>query len=148
MTNPTFQVQFPIVPGAGTQLAVPPKPEGQADSYMLQVAQSPQSRQAFVCKSLLASGDLTRAEQFAKQLYPQMLNNTAVFMEFGKDAVAKMNALIDQLLRQIEPVDIPELTGIMRNLNDEMRKVKGKYDISDSRVRERLEKWIRGERGL
>ncbi|MBE3558506.1 MAG: toxic anion resistance protein [Ktedonobacteraceae bacterium] len=139
-----FQVQFPVVPGAGPQLAVPPKPQSQADDFMRTLAGTSDTRKALVCKDLLSPDSLRSANQLAEQLFPQMLANTQIFMDFGKDAIAGMNSLIDYMLKSVEPVDIPELTAIMRDLNEEMRKIRGKYDISDSRVREKLQNWGKG----
>ncbi len=146
MTSTGFQVQFPLTPGAGSQLAVAPKPEGQADQFMSQLAGSVDTRKQLVCKDLLSPESLENAQKYAQQLYPQMLANTQIFMAFGNDAIAGMNSLIDSLLKTVEPVDIPELTAIMSHLNDEMRKVRGKYDVSDSQVREKLEHWGQGLR--
>ncbi len=142
--TPAFQVQFPLVPGASETISVPPAPQGEADLFFKQTAATPATRESFSCKSLLTGENLEHAQVYAQRLYPQMLNNTQVMMEFGRDAVAGMNQLIDTLLKEVGPVDIPELTAIMRNLNNEMRKVRGKYDVSDSRARERLENWGKG----
>src|SRR5215470_9659140 len=142
--TPSFNIQFPVVPGAGKTLVVPPAPQGEGDSYLHQVAATPATREQFSCKALLSGKSLEQAQAYARQLYPQMLENTQIMLEFGKDAVAGMNTLIDRLLREVGQVDIPQLTAIMRNLNNEMRKVRGKYDISDSRVREKLEHWGKG----
>ncbi|MBA3945090.1 MAG: toxic anion resistance protein [Herpetosiphonaceae bacterium] len=142
-----LQVQFPRPVGVSTQLIVPPSPEGQANEYMMQLAGSQATRQQLICKDLLTGQSLANAQQLAAELYPQMLANTQIFMEFGKDAIAGMNSLIDQLLREVTPVDIPELTALMRDLNNEMRKIRGKYDISDPQTREKLEKWAQGVRG-
>jgi uncharacterized protein YaaN involved in tellurite resistance len=142
--TPAFQIQFPMVPGAGSTVTVPPAPQGQADTFFKQAATTSQTREQLSCKSLLSGQSLEQAQAYARQLYPQMLNNTQIMMEFGKDTIAGMNKLIDTLLKEVGPVDIPELTNIMRNLNTEMRKVRGKYDISDSRVREKLDNWGKG----
>jgi uncharacterized protein YaaN involved in tellurite resistance len=142
--QPSFQIQFPTVAGAGPQLAVPPQPQSQADSFMRQLAAAPETRKELVCKDLLSPESRRSAHQVAEQIFPQMISNTQIFMDFGKDAIAGMNSLIDYMLKQVEPVDIPELTVIMRDLNDDMRKIRGKYDVSDSKVRERLQNWGKG----
>jgi len=146
MATSNFQIQFPLTPGAGSQLVVPPKPEGQADRFMSQLAGSLDTRKQLVCKDLLSPESLESAQKYAQQLYPQMLDNTQIFMAFGSDAIAGMNRLIDSLLKTVEPVDIPQLAAIMRHLNDEMREIRGKYDVSDSKVRVRLEHWGQGLR--
>jgi uncharacterized protein YaaN involved in tellurite resistance len=142
--QPSFQIQFPVAPNAQPQLVVPPQPASPGDQYLKQVAQSSDARTALVCKDLLSPQGRQQAEEWAQQLYPQMLANTQVFMSFGQDAIAEMNSLIDSLLKEVEPVDIPELTAMMRQLNDEMRNIRKKYDVSDDRVRERLEHWTGG----
>lgn len=139
-----FQIQFPTVPGAGTQLVVPPQPPSQADTFMRQLAGGPETRKTLVCRDLLSPASLSDANKLAEQIFPQMLANTQVFMEFGKDAIAGMNSLIDYMLKNVEPVDIPELTTLMRGLNTEMRKIRGRYDVSDSKVREKLQNWGKG----
>lgn len=145
---PSFKVSFPMVPSAGATLQVPPTPTSPADPFLSQYAQSQQTRQQLVCKDLLDPQSLERAQQYARQLYPQMLSNTQIMMTFGSDSVAGMNALITRLLREVEPVNIPQLTEIMRRLNDEMRKIRTKYDVSNDKTREKLEKWARGIGGF
>jgi uncharacterized protein YaaN involved in tellurite resistance len=145
---PSFKVSFPMVSGAGSTVQVPPTPKSDADPFIAQYAQTQQSRQQFVCKDLLDPQSYEQAVQYAKQLYPQMLANTQIMMTFGSDSVAGMNTLINRLLKEVEPVDIPELTQIMHHLNDEMRKIRQKYDVSNDQTREKLEKWSRGVRSF
>jgi uncharacterized protein YaaN involved in tellurite resistance len=142
--TPSFNIQFPLVPGAAKTIVLPPPPQGEGDSYLNQVATTPATREQFSCKALLSGESLEQAQSYAQQLYPQMLNNTQITLEFGKDAISGMNTLIDRLLKEVGQVDIPQLTSVMHNLNNEMRKIRGKYDISDSRVREKLENWGKG----
>lgn len=142
--QPSFAIQFPAAPDAQPQLMVPPQPASPGDQFLRQVAQSADSRTALVCKDLLTPQARQQAEQWAQRLYPQMLANTEIFMRFGQDAIAEMNSLIDALLKEVEPVDIPQLTAMMRQLNDEMRDIRKKYDVSDDRVRQRLEHWTGG----
>jgi uncharacterized protein YaaN involved in tellurite resistance len=133
-----------MVPSAQPPLATPPAPHGQAATFLEQSAGNEQSREQLVCKELLSPDQLGIARQYAAQLYPQMLDNTALFMSFGEDSVAGMNALIDRLLKEVKPVEIPELTAIMTDLTKDMRQIRGKYDISDPAVREKLEKLKNG----
>ncbi|WP_220191565.1 toxic anion resistance protein [Ktedonospora formicarum] len=145
---PSFKVSFPMVPGAGSTVQVPPTPKSEADPFMSQYAQSQQSRQQLVCKDLLDPQSYEQAQQYAKQLYPQMIANTQIMMAFGSDSVEGMNTLINRLLKEVEPVNIPELTQIMRGLNNEMRKIRQKYDVSNDKTREKLEKWANGVGGF
>lgn len=147
-TIPSFKVSFPMVPSAGATVQVPPAPTSAADPFLSQYAQTQQTRQQLVCKDLLDPQSLEKAHQYARQLFPQMLANTQIMMTFGNDSVAGMNTLITRLLREVEPVNIPQLTEIMRNLNNEMRKIRQKYDVSDDKTREKLEKWAKGIAGF
>lgn len=145
---PSFKVSFPMVPSAGSTIQVPPTPTSPADPFLSQYAQTQQTRQQLVCKDLLDPQSLEKAQQYARQLYPQMLANTQIMMTFGNDSVAGMNSLINRLLKEVEPVNIPQLSEIMRRLNDEMRKIRTKYDVSDDKTREKLDKWARGVGGF
>jgi uncharacterized protein YaaN involved in tellurite resistance len=145
---PSFKVTFPMVANAGSTVQVPPAPKSDADPFMAQYAQSQQTRQQLVCKDLLDPQSYEQAQKYAHNLYPQMLANTQIMMTFGSDSVAGMNTLINRLLKEVEPVDIPELTQIMRHLNDEMRKIRQKYDVSNDKTREKLEKWAKGIRNF
>lgn len=141
-------VQFPIPTGVGTALAIPPRPASQVDVYLGQMAGTPTTRRQLVAKALLGPEALTEADAIATRLFPEMLNNSAVFMEYGKSAVAELNALIDRLLEEVEPVDIPELTEYMDDLRKEMRRIRGKYDLSNPEVYKRLQGMISGARGF
>src|SRR5579864_5215267 len=92
--QPSFAIQFPVAPNAQPQLVVPPQPSSPGDQYLRQVAQSPNAREALVCKDLLSTQGRQQAEQLARQLFPQMIANTEIFMRFGQDAIAEMNSLI------------------------------------------------------
>lgn len=144
--EPKFDVQFPVPAGVTTQLNVPPSPQGQADPFMRQLATTQQTRESLVCKTLLQPGTLARAEAIADELYPKMLTNTVMMMQYGQSSVEGMNSLIDRLLKEVEPVDIPELTSLMHELSVSMRKIRGKYDVSDPKIRAKLEEWSRGPR--
>src|SRR4051812_4482043 len=109
-TIPSFKVSFPLVPTAGATVQVPPAPTSPADPFLSQYAQSQQTRQQLICKDLLDPQSLEKAQQYARQLYPQMLANTQIMMTFGSDSVAGMNTLITRLLKEVEPVNIPQLT--------------------------------------
>src|SRR5215471_8835758 len=127
--------------GGDFQLIVPPRPAGQADMVLSQAASTGESRRQLIAMDLLPPDKKKQVQEVAADLLPKMLQNTEIFMNFGEDSVAGMNALIDRMLKEVTPVDIPELESRMRDLSDEMRKIRGKYDVSDPKTRAKLEEW-------
>lgn len=144
----TIQVAFPKVDEGSTALVLPPPADTPANAGLATIIESAGSpvaaQQTLVCKNLLMGDTFKQAEQEAQQLYPEMLNDTAVFMTYGTQALEGVNTLIDRLLHEVEPVKIPELTELMKSLNDNMRGVKRDYDVSNPEVREKFEKWSKG----
>ena len=84
------------------------------------------------------------AEAEAAKLFDEMLANTQVFMIYGTSALEGVNSLVDRLLNEVEPTKIPELQKLMEDLNDGMRDIRYKYDVSDPKVRDKFEKWKGG----
>lgn len=146
MSVPSFQIQFPAAPGSGSRLVVPPAPSGAADNYIRQLGQQEKPRELLVCHNLLGPDDLNRAKAEAAKLYPLMLENTGLMLEYGQTAVAALNNVANQLLHDVKPIDIPEVTQAVGQLTKEMRRIRGKYDISDPRIREQLIKWAQAPR--
>jgi uncharacterized protein YaaN involved in tellurite resistance len=141
-----IQVAFPRTDEGSTALVVPSAPETPANTGLVPYAAQPpaETRRTLSCKDLLQGDTHMQAEQEAQQLLEQMLENSQVFMTYGTSALEGVNALVNRLLHEVEPTKIPELTQLMRDLNQEMRGVKRKYDVSDPKVREKYEKWKGG----
>jgi uncharacterized protein YaaN involved in tellurite resistance len=144
MSSNSIAIAFPEV-STGTALAIPDAPSTPANTGLSQFAANPVGVQkGLVCHSLLMGDTLSRANKEAADLLVKMLANTAIFSTYGTQALAGVNQLIDQLLKNVGPVDIPELHKLMANLNSEMRSVRSKYDVSDPHVREKYEHWKGG----
>ena len=134
-------------------LAVPtPPPTSALDKGLFAVgkavATQPETRKALVCKDLLGGTTLARAQQEAAQVYPQLFSNTQAMMAYGTKAVEGVNGLIDRLLKEVDPVKIPEIVALTKDLNANMRGIKGKYDVSDPKVRKDYEKYSGKAKGL
>jgi len=125
-----------------------PSTQGAADLSIQQAVTSQQEE--LVCKDLLldtmGSQSLEQAMKVAEHAYPELLTNNQALMEFGKEALVGLNNQIDRLQTEIKPVDIPKLNEIMNQVRMEVRKVQGKYNMSDSKVRKKLENWGKGLR--
>lgn len=145
----TIEIAFPAVNEGGSQLGtmlpdVPKAPVSNGLQLVVKDTSPAVARQTLVCNRLLVGDTRTRAEQEALKLYEQMLDNTQVFMTYGTQALAGVNQLIDRLLHEVEPTKIPELKQLMHDLNEGMREIKGKYDVSDPKVRETFAEWKGG----
>lgn len=140
-----IQIAFPKV-SSGTALAViPPAPATPVNEGLAQFAAAPaETKQRLVCKNLLQGKTRQQAEAMAAELYPKMKENTQIYLEYGSGALEDINALVDRLLKEVGPVQIPELKQLMRDLNAEMRGVQKKYDVSDPDVRKKYEDWKGG----
>jgi uncharacterized protein YaaN involved in tellurite resistance len=143
------QVVFPKQDTGSTELVVTPAPRTQTDQGLAALSnESPaQMRKTLSCASLLVGETRTKAEQEAEKLLDEMLANTQVFSVYGMSALKGVNDLIDRLLKEVEPTKVPELIALMQGLNDEVRAIKSRHDISDPTVRQNYEKMrTRGSR--
>jgi len=148
MTTPSnIQIAFPKVTdteAGGTLMVPPPAPVTPVNAGLVEVSKSPATRTKLSCSALLQGETLARAQAEAAKEYPNLLNNTAAFMNFGSGALTGVNSLIDQLLHKVDPIKIPELTALMKDLNGNMRKIRTKYDVADPKVREKYMNWKGG----
>lgn len=81
----------------------------------------------------------------AMDLYDRMADDTAYLMEYGQDAVDSMNALIDSLLSDVNPVEIPEITELMENLTGEMGNLHEKYNVRNPKILKAIDKAVQGK---
>lgn len=151
-SSATIQVAFPKADTGSSNLVVPPKPAPVVETGLVAYANQPaQVRDKVLrCSDLLVGDTRTQAQAEAQKLYLEMVGdrthtgNTQVFMAYGTAALKDVNDLVDRLLHDVEPIKVPELQAIMRELNKEMHGIKGKYDVSDPKVREKYEHWKGG----
>jgi uncharacterized protein YaaN involved in tellurite resistance len=137
-----IQIDFGgLVGGAATP------PAGAADTAISAALVTTQPRQ-LVCKDLLSPAQRTQAEAAADRLLPAMLADTDQLATFGNAALDQVNAQVGRIFRDVGRVDIPELTAVMRDLNDRMRNFRRKYDVTDPKVRETFNRFSDAVRGL
>jgi uncharacterized protein YaaN involved in tellurite resistance len=77
-----------------------------------------------------------------------MLANTDQLASFGNSAIDQVNAQVSRIFHEVGRVNIPELTGIMHELNDRMRNFRRKYDPSDPKIRETFNRFSDAVKGL
>jgi uncharacterized protein YaaN involved in tellurite resistance len=144
-TAQPIQIAFPVPKTVNdAPLAVVAPPAAPISQGLETFTKTPDTRQQLSCSALLRGETRARAEAEAAKVLPAMLGNSQVVMTYGADALTGVNTLIRRLLKEIDPVKIPELTEIMRELNSGMRRIRSKYDVSDPEVREKYEKWKGG----
>ncbi len=150
MDRPTkLSISFDEEPSDSTpSLKLPSKPVGPADTILAEALGQEGGKEMLVCNQMLDDESLAKAQTKAAELLPAMMSNTEMLRQFGQDAVADMNALIDDMLARVKPVEIPELTQLMRGLSGEMRQLKGRYDISQPKIAKKLERAIAGHKSL
>lgn len=102
----------------------------------------------FSCFKMLTPEQQEQARAAAKQLFPQMLNNTQLLSEFGNKSIDVVNAQVNRIFREIGPVQIPELTNIMKQVNDAMRSFRKNYDPNIPKVRDAFERFSESIRGI
>lgn len=81
----------------------------------------------------------------AADIYTRMSDDTAYLMEYGQESVDSMNALIDHMFSDINPVEIPEITDLMNNLTSEMGTLHEKYNIQNPKILKAIEKAVEGK---
>ncbi|WBB70785.1 toxic anion resistance protein [Micromonospora sp. WMMD812] len=143
MTDATaLQIDFGSIVGGSAN-----PPAGAADTAVSTALAATGPRQ-LVCKDLLTPAQREQAQAAAAQLYPTMLANTEQLATFGNTAIDQVNAQVNRIFREVGQVNIPELTTIMRDLNDRMRTFRRKYDPSDPKVREAFNRFMDAVAGI
>lgn len=102
----------------------------------------------FSCMKMLTPAQQDQAKAAAVQLLPKMLANTDIMAEFGSPALAAVNSQVNRIFRELGPIEIPELTAMMRQINDTMRGFRQKYDPGVAEVREAFDRFMDSIRGV
>ncbi len=101
--------------------------------------------QSLNCFSLLDNVTQQTIADEAKDIYAKMAEDTAYLMEYGQDSVDSMNALIDSLFNDMNPVEIPEITQLMENLTDEMGTLHEKYNVTNPKILKAIDRAVQGK---
>lgn len=133
--QPTFQFDKP-----SDNLPVPVEPKGEVSEGLQAIVANPVQRQGLVCKDFIDGDMLVQAESEARQLLPQMLNDSTVFINYGVAELNELNRLVDRVLKEVEPIRIPEAQAAMQDLKRNIRAAQGKFDLSNPKTQERLQK--------
>ncbi len=100
------------------------------------------------CLLMLSEAQQEQARAAGKQLFPKMLNNTDLMAEFGTQAIDAVNQQVNRIFRELGPIEIPELTAMMKAINDTMRSFRDKYDPNAPDVREAFDRFMDSVRGV
>ncbi|MEL4358654.1 MULTISPECIES: toxic anion resistance protein [unclassified Luteococcus] len=150
-----MSIDFGAITGAPTQ------PAGPAESGVAQLAQqAAQSGSAITnlapgsqsgglsCLAMLSPAQQEQARAVATQQLPAMLADTQKLATFGDQALTAVNSQVNRIFQEVGPVQIPELTTIMHQINDRMREFRRHYDPADPRVRETFDRFIDAVHGI
>jgi uncharacterized protein YaaN involved in tellurite resistance len=141
-TTPAIEIDFGFPEAA--PLPVAPEPPAPVSQGLARVAENPTARQGLVCSNLLRGASLAQARQQAADLYKQMLPDQSKLMAYGTEALMALNQLVERLLHEVEPVRIPELNGMLGQVNRQMLAIKGKYDVKDPKFQAEYKDFMDG----
>lgn len=102
----------------------------------------------FSCMAMLSPAQREQATVAGKQLLPQMLTNTQLLADFGNQALEAVNMQVARIFSEIGPVEIPELTSMMQQINDSMRSFRKKYDPTLPQVRDAFNRFMDSVKGI
>lgn len=102
----------------------------------------------FSCTKMLSPAQQEQAKAAAVQLLPKMVENTQFMADFGNQALDVVNQQVNRIFKEIGPVEIPELTHMMQQINDAMRSFRKKYDPSIPQVRDAFNQFMDSLRGI
>lgn len=131
----------------GLSIDVTEAPTGPAHEAVAAAAQTPEGREALVCYDLLDGKAQGKAEKEAEGMFPQLFESTELLKTFGNEVLEPLNKLVDDSARDVPPVEIPQLTGLMTTLHSDMKKLSGKYDMANPKVMKWLHDSLEGVKG-
>lgn len=102
----------------------------------------------FSCLKMLAPAQAEQARAAASQLMPKMVSDTNLMSSFGTQALDAVNMQVNRIFREIGPVEIPELTAMMQQINDSMRSFRSKYDPTIPQVRDAFNRFMDSIKGV
>ncbi len=125
-------------------LPVPVEPSAPVSKGLAKLAENPTTRQGLVCSNLVKGETLARARREAAEQYKLMLADQSKLMAYGGDSLKALNQLVERLLKEIQPVRIPQLNASLGQLNRQMLAIKGKYDINDPKFQSEYKDFMGG----
>jgi uncharacterized protein YaaN involved in tellurite resistance len=127
----------------GLSLAVTTPPTAPATEFLAAKALVPVARKELIAFDMLDGATQKGVLTQAQEEFPTLLANNQVLLAYGNGALKPLNDLIDRMSKEIKPIEIPQLTKYMGDLNSGMRKMRLKYDMSDPKVA----KWVQDSLG-
>lgn len=102
----------------------------------------------FSCMKMLTPTQQEQAKKAGAELFARMVHNTDVLSEFGNQALDAVNMQVNRIFREIGPVEIPELTKLMEQINDQMREFRRNYDPTVPKVRDAFQRFSDSVKGV
>ncbi|OIJ75616.1 hypothetical protein APY06_02410 [Cutibacterium avidum] len=134
---------------AGAETPAKGVAESSVGELAVQVAQGAEPGHTLSCLAMLTPEQQEAARKVAAQQFPHLLADTDALGTFGDQALSVVNSQVNRIFREVGPVQIPELTSIMNEINDRMRAFRRNYDPSLNReVRETFDKFTDAVKGI
>lgn len=123
--------------------------ESSVGELAVQTAQGAEPGHTLSCLAMLTPEQQEAARKLAAQQFPRLLADTDALGTFGDQALSAVNSQVNRIFQEAGPVQIPELTSIMNEINDRMRAFRRNYDLSLNReVRETFDKFADAVKGI
>lgn len=123
--------------------------ESSVGELAVQAAQGAEPGHTLSCLAMLTPEQQEAARKVAAQQFPHLLADTDALGTFGDQALSAVNSQVNRIFQEVGPVQIPELTSIMNEINDRMRAFRRNYDPSLNReVRETFDKFADAVKGI
>lgn len=130
-TAPPIQISFPKITDNSKALAIPPTLDTAANTALAVAAEKPTTVKSLACVSLLQGETLERARTEAAKLFPDMLENTNLFMAYGTAEMKGVNDLNARVLDEIAGHAPKEVVDAVKNMSVQMLRLRRKWDPTD-----------------
>lgn len=149
LAEPTTNVLVPVAPPS-VPMPVPDAPTTETDQALASLAANPaQARTSTSFKEILAAhwpDQIQKAQAEAADLFPKMLENSALVSTYGLDRLSGVNATADRLLKELDnDISIPQLEAIMNDLLDNLDSLRRGYDLNNPDVKKDFESYQKGK---
>lgn len=142
-----LSIKFDDNATAKPAIVIPPAPASSLQGVLPERLETEEEKRSIVCTDYLDDEALEQARRKAAQLYPEMLANYAVLIQYGKAEVAKLNELVARMDKEIQLVEVPELLEMARELGYAVSGLQQKHDPTNPKVKQRTENELNGKKG-
>lgn len=126
-----------LVP-TGTQLVIPAAPDGAATHTLARYQAQPKAFGAYGYLQERHATMAHQADQEAVALFEEMLGNSQLVLAYGNDAMAALNGVVDNLMSQFNPKEVPEVDRLLTEASDQLMALKRRGFRPNPAIRESI----------